>query len=313
MNVFNNNKNKTYFGTNAISQSTCYFDPVYNTCNHGPVYNMFGTINIRIGGDPPLMDLSLHDTDSESEATTQSGFTLFRGLEAPDSDYHDANIDFDNNEEFENQERDNKSDQIANINYGDDNKFDCNDTKNRKRKRMEDTLLPNKKKRRFTYTDYKSSDFGFCNKLEKGGISRCQNVVDKSEYVLCQFHAAEECRKYAAKRNDTNQTSLSNLRRNKNTKKELWYQLKQQKLMEISSNRHCHQNNNLCHKNTKYDSNQYANDDHDGSTTIIEAEEFQDVMSMMDHVMKELNVLKDEVDHQKSENKIMKQRIQSLQ
>merc|ERR1712154_94088 len=44
---------------------------------------------------------------------------------------------------------------------------------------------------------------------------------NKSERDLCQFHAAKQYKKYASKRNDTNRTSLSNLRRNNSTKKSL--------------------------------------------------------------------------------------------
>ena len=58
----------------------------------------------------------------------------------------------------------------------------------------------------------KSMDFAFCPKID--GSVRCQDVINKAKSDLCTFHKAQSYKKYAAKRNDTNRSSLSRLRQN---------------------------------------------------------------------------------------------------
>ena len=67
----------------------------------------------------------------------------------------------------------------------------------------------------------KSIDFGFCNKSINNGVNKCQNIVNKTKHDLCQFHAAQQYKKYASKRNDTNRSSLSSKLRNRNKKQNL--------------------------------------------------------------------------------------------
>merc|ERR1719295_941590 len=65
----------------------------------------------------------------------------------------------------------------------------------------------------------KSLDFAFCPKLEGYGRIPCRNVINKATHDLCEFHKAQQYKKYASKRNDTNRSSTSRLRQN--TKKSL--------------------------------------------------------------------------------------------
>ena len=55
---------------------------------------------------------------------------------------------------------------------------------------------------------------------KNNGADKCQNIVNKTKHDLCQFHAAQQYKKYASKRNDTNRSSLSSKLRNR-TKKSL--------------------------------------------------------------------------------------------
>jgi len=54
----------------------------------------------------------------------------------------------------------------------------------------------------------KSLDFAFCPKMDHRQ-NRCRNVINKATHDLCEFHKAAQYKKFAAKRNDTNRTSMS--------------------------------------------------------------------------------------------------------
>jgi len=62
----------------------------------------------------------------------------------------------------------------------------------------------------------KSIDFGFCNKELRNASGKCQSIVNKTKADLCPFHAAQQYKRYASRRSDTNRSSLSSKLRNQN-------------------------------------------------------------------------------------------------
>jgi len=67
----------------------------------------------------------------------------------------------------------------------------------------------------------RSLDFAICPKINSGTGERCDGVIDKSRYDLCEFHRAKQYKKFASKRNDTNRTKMSRLRNPQSARKSL--------------------------------------------------------------------------------------------
>jgi len=67
----------------------------------------------------------------------------------------------------------------------------------------------------------KSLDFAICPRVNAASGERCTEAIDKSRFDLCEFHRAKQYKKFAAKRNDTNRTTMSRLRNPQCSKRSL--------------------------------------------------------------------------------------------